>query len=87
MTKLIHHALDGNFAAARELQARWFSLMEVNFIEPNPTPCKAAMAMMGLLEPVLRMPLLPASDAGKVKIENVLKASGLLPAARSTHAD
>jgi len=87
MTKLIHHALDGNFAAARELQARWFSLMEVNFIEPNPTPCKAAMAMMGLLEPVLRMPLLPASDAGKVKIENVLKGSGLLPAARSTHAD
>ena len=87
MTKLIHHALDGNFAAARELQARWFSLMEVNFIEPNPTPCKAAMAMMGLLDSVLRMPLPPASDAGKVKIENVLKASGLLPAARSTHAD
>jgi 4-hydroxy-tetrahydrodipicolinate synthase len=89
MTRLAQLALTGDFAGARELQRRWFPLMEVNFIEANPQPVKAAMAMMGLLKPVWRLPMTPPSDASRAKIEAVLKSCGLvtLDKTRSTHAD
>ena len=91
-SKLTHLALAGNFAGARALQRQWFALMEVNFCEVNPGPVKAAMAMMGLLEPgllepVFRLPMIPPSEANRAKIEAVLKSTGLLAAARSSHAD
>jgi 4-hydroxy-tetrahydrodipicolinate synthase len=91
-SKLAHLALAGDFAGARALQRQWFALMEVNFCEVNPGPVKAAMAMMGLLEPgllepVFRLPMVPPSDANRAKIEAVLKSAGLLAAARSSHAD
>jgi 4-hydroxy-tetrahydrodipicolinate synthase len=85
--KLTQLALSGDFAGARVLQRRWFALMEVNFCEVNPGPVKAAMAMMGLLEPVFRLPMVPPSPANQAKIESVLKSAGLLAAARSSHAD
>ncbi len=92
MTRLTQLALAGDFAAARALQRKWLPLMDINFVESNPIPVKTAMAMMGLLEPVWRLPMTPPSEANRVKVEAVLKASGLLPAAssdrtRSTHAD
>jgi 4-hydroxy-tetrahydrodipicolinate synthase len=91
MTELTHLAMGGDFAGARALQRRWFPLMEVNFVESNPLPVKAAMAMMGLLEPVWRLPMTPPSEANRVRIEAVLKSCGLLSAVserqRSTHAD
>jgi 4-hydroxy-tetrahydrodipicolinate synthase len=91
MTRLTQLALAGDFAGARALQRQWLPLMEVNFVEPNPQPVKAAMAMMGLLEPVWRLPMIPPSEPSRVKIEAVLRSSGLLGAApdkqRSTHAD
>ena len=86
-SKLTNLALAGDLAGARALQRQWFSLMEVNFCETNPGPVKAAMAMMGLLEPVFRLPMVPPSDASRAKIEAVLKSTGLLAAARSSHAD
>jgi 4-hydroxy-tetrahydrodipicolinate synthase len=87
MTELTHLAMNGDFAGARALQRRWMPLMEVNFVESNPIPVKSAMAMMGLLEPVWRLPMTPPSEANRVRIEAVLKSSGLLSATRSTHAD
>jgi 4-hydroxy-tetrahydrodipicolinate synthase len=86
-SKLTKLALAGDLAGARALQRQWFALMEVNFCETNPGPVKAAMAMMGLLEPVFRLPMVPPSEANRAKIEAVLKAAGLLAAARSSHAD
>ena len=86
-SKLTKLALAGDLAGARALQRQWFSLMEVNFCETNPGPVKAAMAMLGLLEPVFRLPMVPPSEASRAKIEAVLKSSGLLAAARSSHAD
>ena len=86
MAKLTKLALAGDFAGARALQRQWFALMEVNFCETNPGPVKAAMAMMGLLDPVFRLPMVPPSDANRAKIEAVLKSTGLLAAARSSHA-
>jgi 4-hydroxy-tetrahydrodipicolinate synthase len=52
--------------------------MEVNFVESNPIPVKAAMARMGLLEPVWRLPLLAPQPASMEKIETVLKSLGLV---------
>jgi 4-hydroxy-tetrahydrodipicolinate synthase len=87
MTKLTQLALAGDFAGARALQRRWMPLMEVNFVESNPIPVKAAMAMMGLLEPSWRLPMTPPSDTSRARILAVLQFCGLLSATRSTHAD
>ncbi len=78
MTRLAHHCLDGDFAAARALQRQFLPLMNVNFVESNPIPVKAAMGMMGLLEPVYRLPLVPPGPANMSKIEGVLQSVGLL---------
>jgi 4-hydroxy-tetrahydrodipicolinate synthase len=59
--------------------------MEVNFVESNPIPVKAAMALMGLLDPIFRLPLCPPNLASLAKIERVLETLGLL-AGRSVHA-
>jgi 4-hydroxy-tetrahydrodipicolinate synthase len=85
MTALTQRALAGDFAGARALQREYFALMEVNFVESNPIPVKAAMALMGLLEPVWRLPLVPPSPANHTKIEKVLESVRLL-AGRSAHA-
>ena len=85
MTALTQHALANDFAAAREMQRKYLPLMEVNFVESNPIPVKAAMALMGLLEPVWRLPMCPPAAANLAKIEKVLETLGLL-AGRSVHA-
>ena len=85
MTRLVRAALSGDFASARQLQRQYTPLMDVNFIESNPIPVKAALAVMGLLEPVWRLPLVPPSAASQSKIESVLQQLGLL-AGRSAHA-
>src|SRR5215469_8127447 len=85
MTELVRRALTNDFAGAREIQRKYMPLFEVNGIETNPIPVKAAMALMGLLEPVWRLPMCPPSAASQTKIEGVLDALGLL-ANRSVHA-
>jgi 4-hydroxy-tetrahydrodipicolinate synthase len=77
MTQLAQAALSGDFAQARAIQARYLPLMNVNFVESNPIPVKAAMALMGLVEPVYRLPLVPPSPASLEKIEKVLEQVGL----------
>ena len=86
MTQITQSALSGDFARARELQRKWLPLMEVNFVESNPIPVKAAMAMMDLLEPVWRLPMTPPSPQTAAKIEAVLESCGLLAHAHSLHA-
>jgi 4-hydroxy-tetrahydrodipicolinate synthase len=78
MTQLTQAAMNGDFARARDLQRKFLPLMEVNFVESSPIPVKAAMAMMGLLQPVWRLPLVPPSDASRAKIEKVLETLSLL---------
>jgi 4-hydroxy-tetrahydrodipicolinate synthase len=83
-TQMVAAALRNDFAMARELQNRIFPLMEVNFIESNPIPVKAAMAAMGLLDPVWRLPLVPPSAASQQRIEAALERLGML---KTVHAD
>lgn len=82
MSRLAQSCLKGEFEAARQIQKRYLSLMNVNFIEANPVPVKAGMALMGLLEPVYRLPMCPPSDANISKIEHVLDSVGLLRGVR-----
>ncbi|MGA2434836.1 MAG: 4-hydroxy-tetrahydrodipicolinate synthase [Bryobacteraceae bacterium] len=80
MAGLVRSCLSGDFAAARAFQRKYLRLMEINFIESNPIPVKAAMALMGLLEPVWRLPLVAPSAVNLAKIEKVLESLGLIPA-------
>jgi 4-hydroxy-tetrahydrodipicolinate synthase len=80
MAQLAALALNNDFAGARALQQRFLPLMEVNFVESNPIPVKWAMAKMGLLEPVWRLPLVPPSPASEEKILKVFQALQLIPA-------
>lgn len=80
--QLTRAALKGDFAKARQLQRKYQALMEVNFIETSPGPVKFAMARMGLLEPVWRLPIVPPQPASQQKIESVLEPLGLLSGVR-----
>lgn len=65
MNELVRAALSGDFAAARKLHYQLLSLMDHNFIETNPIPVKAALAMMGLIEEHYRLPMVPITDASR----------------------
>jgi 4-hydroxy-tetrahydrodipicolinate synthase len=80
MVELVEAAERGDFAAARAIHRRWLPLMQVNFVEPNPVPVKAALAAMGLIEPIYRLPLVPPRPASLAKIRRVLASLELLPA-------
>jgi 4-hydroxy-tetrahydrodipicolinate synthase len=78
MTRLVQLGLAGDFASARAIQRRYFRLMDINFIETNPTPVKAAMALMGLCDPVCRLPLVQPKPENLAKIRGVLESLGLV---------
>jgi 4-hydroxy-tetrahydrodipicolinate synthase len=80
--QLTRAALHGDFARARQLQRKYQALMEINFVETSPGPVKFAMARMGLLEPVWRLPMVPPQTASQQKIETVLETLGLLSGVR-----
>jgi 4-hydroxy-tetrahydrodipicolinate synthase len=77
MTQMTRLACRGDFAGAREIHRRYHPLMEINFVESNPIPVKAAMAEMGLLEPVWRLPLVPPKAENQARIRAVLESLGL----------
>jgi len=81
MTELTSFANKGDFAGARMLQRQYMELMQVNFIESNPIPVKWAMHVMGLLEPVYRLPMVEPSTTSKHRIQQVIESVGLLAAA------
>jgi 4-hydroxy-tetrahydrodipicolinate synthase len=80
MARLVHLCLANDFAAARELQKKYLPLMEINFVESNPIPVKAAMGLMGLLEPVWRLPMVPPKPENLARIQKVLESLGLVHA-------
>ena len=79
MARLTSLALEGDFPAAREVQRRLHALMEINFVESNPGPVKAAMSLMGLLEPAFRLPAVYPRPESVRKIEKILLGLGLIP--------
>ena len=77
MGDLTRAAVAGRFDEARALQKKWLPLMEVNFVESNPIPVKWALARLGLLEPVYRLPMVPPSQASRDRIAEVLRECGV----------
>jgi 4-hydroxy-tetrahydrodipicolinate synthase len=78
MAQLCDAANAGDYAKAREIHYRMMPVFKALFFETNPLPVKAALAKMGLIRNVLRLPLTPMSEAGQAKLEPVLREAGLI---------
>lgn len=73
---MVEAALDGGFSKARRIHYKTLDLMEANFIEASPAPCKFVMKEMGLLEENLRLPLVPVTEPTRKKLREILKKLG-----------
>jgi 4-hydroxy-tetrahydrodipicolinate synthase len=81
MVQIMEMAERGDFAGARRLHTWLLPFIQVNFVEANPIPVKAAMAAMGLIEEAYRLPLVSPSAASREKIVRVLQNLKMLGAA------
>jgi len=84
MAQLCRHLLRGEYHEARAIHRNYLPLMEINFVESNPIPVKAALALMGLLEPVWRLPMVPPKAENLQRVQAVLESLELV--ARSSVA-
>lgn len=78
MSQLVEAAERGDFAAARTIHARMLPLLQINFVESSPGPVKAAMAEMGLLEEIYRLPVVSPRPESRARIAKVLSELGLI---------
>ena len=88
MAALTRAALNNDWPTARALHRKYLPLMQANFIESSPLPVKAALAMMGKIEEVYRLPLLPMRRDTRSRLQKVITEVGLIakPAARAAAA-
>jgi 4-hydroxy-tetrahydrodipicolinate synthase len=77
MTALVHLLLAGNLEQARSWHYRLLPLMDANFLETNPAPVKAALHLMGRIQNVLRLPLLPVSESTGATLRSALRSAGV----------
>jgi 4-hydroxy-tetrahydrodipicolinate synthase len=77
MTALVHLLLSGNLVDARDLNYRLLPLMDANFLETNPAPVKAALHLMGRIQNVLRLPLIPVSESTGAALRIALRSAGV----------
>ena len=78
MSQLVKLGRAGKVEEARALHMRLLPWMRAAFIESNPIPVKAALAMMGKMENVLRLPLVPMDEKKNDAVRSALKAAGAL---------
>ena len=76
-SRMVENALKGAFTAARKIHFKILPLMEANFVESSPAPCKFVMKEMGLLEENLRLPLVPVMPGTRAKLKAVMKEAGV----------
>jgi 4-hydroxy-tetrahydrodipicolinate synthase len=77
MTAFVHLALSGDLDSARRCHYRLLPLMDANFLETNPAPVKAALALMGRIRDVLRLPLVPVTQATRAALREALDGVGV----------
>ncbi|MFN3853622.1 MAG: 4-hydroxy-tetrahydrodipicolinate synthase [Phreatobacter sp.] len=70
--------LAGNFAKALEIQDKLFPLHQALFVEPNPAPSKAALAMLGRMSAETRLPMVPVTEATRATLKAALVHAGLM---------
>ncbi len=78
MAELCRRFLEGNMAGAAELHHRLLPMCDALFVETNPIPVKAALAMMGRIKNELRLPLVPISDKGAETVRTAITDFGLI---------
>jgi 4-hydroxy-tetrahydrodipicolinate synthase len=78
MTRLTQAALANKWDLARLIFRKYLPLMQANFMESNPIPAKAVLSMMGRIEEVYRLPMLPMRPENRVKLEKIVTEVGLL---------
>lgn len=78
MSDLAAAVLAGDFERARKLHYTWLDLMNINFIESNPIPVKTALALMGKIKEVFRLPLVEMDEKNKERLKGVLLAHKLI---------
>jgi 4-hydroxy-tetrahydrodipicolinate synthase len=78
VSRMVQAFAKGDLRRAQKLHAQLYPLFRHLFIETNPIPVKAALAMMGLIEEEYRLPLVPLSSKNRATLEATLKACGLL---------
>ena len=83
MAELVSLAGRGDFGAARRLHRRLLPLMQTLFIESSPIPVKAALAALGLIQPIYRLPLVPMQPETHARLMKVLEDLDLLPVPRA----
>jgi len=88
MADLVRAALANDWTTARQLNRKYLPLMEANFIESSPLPVKAVLAMMGKIEEVYRLPLVPMRRDLRSRLQKVASEAGLItkPAAPTAAA-
>ncbi len=74
----VRNALDGNWQEALDLHYRLFDLMQLNFVETNPVPVKAALAMLGMMNEYYRLPMIPMNPENKGALRKAMGRAGLL---------
>jgi 4-hydroxy-tetrahydrodipicolinate synthase len=72
-SRMVREGLRGKFDKAREMHFKLLHLMSANFVESNPIPVKAAMAMMGLMGDTCRLPLTTLGEGSRPRLEKALK--------------
>ncbi len=77
-SELVTAALEGDFARARELHYKLLPLIGANFVESNPIPVKAVLAMMGMIEENYRLPMVPLSEVHRAPLQKLAEGLKLL---------
>ena len=80
MSEMTNAALNGDWQRARKLHRRYLPLMQANFIESNPMPVKAVLAMLGRIEEVYRLPMVRMKNDTRSRLQQIVAEAGLLQA-------
>jgi 4-hydroxy-tetrahydrodipicolinate synthase len=87
LAEMTRAALNNDWNTARRIHRKYLALMQANFIESNPMPVKAVLAMMGKVEEVYRLPLLPMRRETRSKLQKVATEAGVITKPASAPAD
>src|SRR5271168_4349040 len=87
MARMVRAALENDWADARRINRQFFRLMQAHFWEASPAPVKAVLNMLGRGEDVLRLPMVPVSDATRRKLERMVGELGMLVGVPSAGED
>jgi 4-hydroxy-tetrahydrodipicolinate synthase len=78
MAEMTRAALNNDWVSARQIQRKYLALMQANFIETNPLPVKAVLAMMGKIEEIYRLPLVPMRRDARSKLQRIAAEAGVI---------